>query len=252
MKLKSALATEMSGSLGGMVASHNRGGLYLRARVIPVNPNTSLQQVIRGFVAQLSSLWLNTLTFLQREAWDEYALQVPLPDRLGEPRNVGGLAMYVRSNVPRLQNDLTRVDDAPTIFNLGDYTPPSISSLSEATQSVFVVFQEEDPWVSEDGAAMLFYASASTNLSINYYKGPYRLFDTILGNNTLPPTSPDTLTGMRPFVFGQKMFFRLNVTRVDGRLGTQQFYGINTVNGPATARPASAKRKANKRSAKKT
>lgn len=225
MKIKSGLVTQASGSLGGFTASHNRGGLYLRARATPVNPNSPQQQEIRGFFAQLASLWLNVLTGVQREAWDLYALNVLLPDRLGEARNVGGLAMYIRSNVPRLQAALPRVDDAPTIFNLGDYFPPSIGDPSEATQLIVVAFAALDEWVNEDDAAMLIYTARAQNQSINYFKGPYRLAGTILGDLALPPTSPADIPAAFPFEIDHKVFVRINVTRVDGRLGSEFFLG---------------------------
>lgn len=223
MKIKSSLMTEASGSIGGITASHNRGGLYLRARVIPVNPNTPQQQAIRGFVAQLSSLWLSVLSALQRGAWDTYALNVPLPDRLGEPRNVGGLAMYIRSNVPRLQVGLPRVDDGPTIYNLGAYTAGTFAPPSEATQASDVVFAATDAWVGEDDAAMIFFWSRAQNSSVNYFKGPYRSTTTILGDLALPPTPPLPIDASFPFVAGQAVFVRQNVTRADGRLATATF-----------------------------
>lgn len=223
MKIKSALITEASGSLGGITASHNRGGLYLRARVVPVNPNTPEQQAIRSFVAQLSNLWVNTLTDFLRASWDFYAQNVPLPDRLGEPRNVGGLAMYIRSNVPRLQVALPRVDTGPAIMNLGDFTAPVFAAPIESGQTTSVGFTETDAWVAEDDAAMLFFASRPQSAAINFFKGPYRTFPGILGNLALPPTSPVVTPLPFGFVAGQKIFFRANVTRADGRLATQDF-----------------------------
>jgi hypothetical protein len=229
MKIKSAIITEASGSVGGLTASHNRGGLYLRARVIPVNPNTVQQQEIRSLVAMLTSRWQSILTELQRASWDLYALNVPLPDRLGEPRNVGGIAMYVRSNVPRLQDGLDLVDTAPFIFDLGSYTPPSVSVFTAAGNSFQVFFDGfgVDTWPAEDGAAMLIYTSRAQSLAVNFFKGPYRLSDRILGDSAIPPTSPFTATPAFALVEGTKIFVRVNVSRVDGRLGTEnRSFGI--------------------------
>lgn len=221
MKIKSQIITEASGSMGGLTASHNRGGLYFRARTIPTNPNTPQQQVIRSFMAQLASLWVDTLTGPQRTSWDVYALNVLLPDRLGEPRNVGGLAMYQRSNTPRLQAGLPRVDDGPTIFDLSPYFPVLLPSASVATQELTIPFSIADAWPSEDDAGMIFWVSRPQNASINYFKGPYRFADVALGDNAVPRTSPEAVPAPFPFVLGQKLFFRLNVTRADGRLSTE-------------------------------
>lgn len=226
MKIKSALITEASGSIGGMTASHNRGGLYLRARAIPTNPNSPQQQVVRGIMAQLTSLWLDVLTPGQRQAWDNYALNVPLPDPLGEPRHTGGLQMYVRSNSPRLQIGLPRVDDGPTIFNLGAYTNPFFDAPSEALGFVVINFTALDEWVNEDDAAMITYTARPQNVTINYFKGPYRRAGFILGDLAIPPVSPVNTTPAFTFVEGQAVFVRVNVTRADGRLGAEQFFKL--------------------------
>lgn len=219
MKFKSPLFTQTSGSIGGSTFSRNRGGLYIRARASPVNPNTPQQQVVRADFAQLASRWSGLLSQVQRDAWDLYALNVLLPDRLGEPRNAGGLGMYQRSNIPRLQAGLPRVDAAPTIFDLGDYTSPFFDAPSEAAQDLVINFDVVDSWVGEDDSAMLIFGSRGNNTSINYFKGPYRLAGPILGDAAIPPTSPATIAS--PFVFsdGQALFVRANVTRADGRLG---------------------------------
>jgi hypothetical protein len=223
MKFKGTIIGEASGSLASMVFSHNRGGQYIRQRTIPTNPNTSFQQAIRTLVSQLTSLWQTTLTAPQRDAWDVYAEAVPLLDPLGEPRNVGGLGMYIRSNVARLQADptnLPRVDDAPTIFNLGDFTAPSFGNLTEAGQTVDITFNAGDDWANEDDAAMIIFSSRPQNASINFFKGPYRYSSVILGDSVAPPVSPETDAVSFPFVLGQKVFFRAVVTRADGRMSS--------------------------------
>jgi len=218
MKFKSQVYTEASGSIGGITYSHNRGGLYTRARSIPTNPNTPQQQAIRAFVSQLTSNWLSVLTDTQRRHWGDYAWNVPIPDVLGEPRNVGGIGMYVRSNVPRLQAGFLRVDDAPTIFNLGEFTSPSIVSITAATSVLSLAFDDGDQWANLNFGGMLILASRGVNPSINYFKGPYRYAGKIEGDSVTPPTSPAAID--LPFVVtaDQKCFVQVRVTRHDGRL----------------------------------
>lgn len=216
IKLGGGVATA-SGSLGGVTFSHNRGGPYMRTRAVPTNPNSPFQQEVRGAVSQLTSLWLTALTPVQRTAWDTYAEQVPLPNPLGDPRNVGGLAMYIRSNVPRLQAQLPRVDAAPIIFDLGAYTPPGIDSLV-APNVLTISFDNTDDWANEDDAAMLVFSSRGQNESINYFKGPYRRNASILGDGLTPPTSPSVLAYPFTVAATQRAFQRFVVTRADGRL----------------------------------
>lgn len=222
MKFKGTIIGEASGSLASMTFSHNRGGQYIRTRAIPTNPNTPQQQAIRSLVGQLTSLWNNTLTVAQRLDWQTYADQVPLLDALGEPRAATGLNHYVRSNVPRLQAAEPRVDDAPTVFNLGDFTPTTMTNATEATQTFDIGYTAADDWANEDDAALLVYGSRPQNPSINFFKGPYRYAGKVQGDSVTPPTSPETVTSPFAFAAGQRLFARIQVSRADGRLSLSQ------------------------------
>jgi len=220
MKYEPLLTAAASGKLGGIVFSHNAGGKYVRQLVIPTNPASPQQEVIRVATAQLSNLWVNTLTQAQRDNWEAYAAAVPIPDALGNPVFIKGMPMYVRSNVSRLQSGLPRNDDGPTILDLGEFTFPTFDPPDAAADEVDVNFTTGDDWVSEDDAAMLIYASRAQNATINFFKGPYRLAGAILGDSGAPPTSPATITLPFAVVAGQRIFFRARVTRADGRLST--------------------------------
>ena len=218
MLIKSGLITQGSGSLGGMTASHNRGGLYLRARTIPTDPGTSFQQQIRGYMSTLTSLWANALTALQRDAWDTYAAAVPVINPLGDPIYLSGLNHYVRSNVPRLQAALPRVDTGPVIFNLGDFTQPGGISGDATADEIDVIFDNTDDWANEDDAAMLVYGSRDQGLTINFFKGPYRYGGPILGDSVTPPTSPAAIASAFVLTAGANVHAKVVVTRADGRL----------------------------------
>ena len=217
MKYRPMIGDAMSGSVGGVTASHNRGGTYFRQRATPVNPGSTFQDLVRQIFAQLASLWNETLTEAQRQSWDDYALNVPLADKLGDPRNVGGLGMYIRSNGPRIQTGLPRVDTGPSIFNLGPFTAPTIASVT-APAALSLEFEATDEWANEDDAALILYAGRGQSASINYFKGPYRFADNVPGNGTIPPTSPAAI--VLPFALqaGQKAFIKYSVSRADGRL----------------------------------
>ena len=217
MKFKSVIIAQASGSIGGTTFSRNRGGAYVRNRSVPTNPASPQQVAVRATVADLTSAWLDTLTDAQRRAWETYAANVPLVDPLGEPRNVGGIAMYVRSNVPREQAGLARVDDAPTVFNLGEFTAPSFGTISAGAGTAEVNFEVTDAWVNEDDAVMGVLLSRGQNASINFFKGPYRFAGGILGDAATPPTSPATITLPFPVAEAQKVFGQFRVMRVDGR-----------------------------------
>jgi hypothetical protein len=219
MKFKSTIFAQTSGSLAGTTFSHNRGGLYTRSRSIPVNPNTTFQQAVRTTFGLLSNIWLNILTLAQRDAWDNYASLVLIPDSLGEPRNVGGIGMFQRTNTPRLQAGLARIDDAPSVFNLGDYTAPTIVSITAPT-AISLAFTAADAWANATGAAMVVLASRGQNASRNFFKGPYRFAGSILGDTTTPPTSPAAITSPFPLSADQRQFIQVRVLQEDGRTST--------------------------------
>lgn len=209
---------QISGSIGGMTFSRNAGGAYIRARAIPVNPGSQFQTELRGYLAQLTALWA-TLTQAQRDGWAAYSVNVLLPNPLGDQREIGALAHYVRSNVPRLQSGNPRVDTAPVIFTLGEFTQPTITSITAPT-ALSLAFTDTDDWVDEDDSAMLIYGARGYNPTKNYFKGPYRYADLIEGDGTTPPTSPYAATLPFTLQAAQKSFIFGRVTRADGRLSS--------------------------------
>lgn len=222
MKFKPLIGAELSGSIGGITASHNLGGAYFRSRVVPVNPASPEQALVRQIFGNLAALWTNTVTASQRAGWADYAANVTILDALGESINITALNMYIRSNTPRIQNGLPRVDAAPVIFNLGDFTAPTIISMTSPSV-LSLGFDVTDAWVSEDDAAMLVYGSRNTGVAINFFKGPYRKYPIqLLGNNAMPPTSPHAGTNPFNLSAGNKSFLKVSVTRADGRLSQTQ------------------------------
>jgi hypothetical protein len=223
MIFKSTIIDRGSGSIDGITVSRNRGGMYMRGRGMPTNPNTPAQQAVRSAAAQLASAWRNILTPDQRTAWDLYALNVELPNSMGDPRNVGGLGMYVRSNVPRIASgvvDLVRVDDAPIIFNLGEVGVLDVISATAATDVVSMGFTDTDEWVDEDGAGLLVYTARAQNPSVNYFKGPYGFAGAVLGDSGTPETSPVAIDAAFNIDVDNRTFVFARVSRADGRLST--------------------------------
>lgn len=216
MKFTSPVYSQASGAIAGLVYSHNHGGMYTRSRATPTNPSSAAQVVVRNAVANLSNFWSQTLTAAQRAAWNVYATNVPLVGPLGSARKVSGIAMYTRSNVPRIQAGLTRVDAGPTTYTLGSFTNPTIT-VSHTSPEFSVAFTNTDSWATAVGGAMLIYASRPQSAGIGFFNGPYKFAGKIAGAVT-PPTSPSTIVSPFPLAAGQQVFFRVEVTQLDGRL----------------------------------
>lgn len=220
MALIDPIHGRMSGAVGGVVFSHNAGGQYLRQRTTPVNPATSQQQAVRNAVNFLSNNWQN-LTTAEQEAWENYAANVPLTNRLGAQIFVSGLAMYVRSNASIIAalGASYRIDAAPTIFTLGESALVTIDDATPPSGGLDIAFDVNDAWVGENGAYLLIYMARPQNPSVNFFKGPYRFAGAAAGSSTTPPTSPFTIA-TTPFVFAsaQQLFIQARVRRGDGRL----------------------------------
>lgn len=226
MLITSQVIASGSGSVGGLTLSHNSGGLYFRARVIPTNPSTIFQTAIRVAVASLTARWIADLTQVQRDAWELYAANVPLPGPLGNPRPVSGLAMYIRGNVSRIQTGEPVADDAATVFDLSGFTP--IAGEVIGGQVLAFTFTNVDDWANADDAAMLVYMSRPQNVTINFFQGPYRFADKIQGDATTAPTSPAAITSPFTLVPGQRVFGYIRVTREDGRYSAKQDFDVIT------------------------
>lgn len=224
MKGLPLLLTAMSGSLAGLVFSHNAGGAYVRGRGIPTQPNTPAQAAIKAIFGELGTAWRQDLTAQERDDWDLYGAATPLTDKIGQPFFPTGLNMYIRGNTGLLQSGGTRVDGGPITPGLPSFTAPSAAAVESTTNVASIVFEETDAWTGVDGTRLLIYASRGQGLSINFFKGPYQLAGTIDGDGVLAPTSPQNVTVPFNVALGQKVFFRAVLVDEQGRLGQEVFF----------------------------
>lgn len=213
MLFKGTFVGPASGKLGGIVASRNRGGSYLRKLSIPVNPQSIFQQTVRNAVSTLTSRWA-TLDQSVREGWGVYSDAVPMPDPFGDPRPIGALAMYVRCNVSRIQAGEPIVDNPPATLNLGD--PPSMGDLSftEDGGDVAIEWVNDSTLTSAD--KIVIYGSRPT--------APTRTTP-IGGNRFLAKIDGDEgsfIDDDYPFApsIGQRVFFQARVLYADGRVSS--------------------------------
>jgi len=224
MLFKSGVIASASGSFGGMTVSRGRSGMYMRNRSIPVNPASGAQVSVRAIFGNLSARW-STLTAAQRTAWETYAGNVPVINKLGDQIFLTGQQMYVRCNATRQVTGLAVVDNGPTAMT-GATLSATTASVSATGNTISVTFETTDPWVDEDDAALAVYISTDKGVGVNYHRGPYRLAGKIDGDSSTPPTSPDaTLTSPFTHTVGNNTFFRFVAVRADGRISAVQFRG---------------------------
>lgn len=223
MKYTGTIASEYSGSLGGITASRNKGGSYFRQKVIPTNPNTTLQSLVRTILQEVSDRWANILTPAQRVAWTAWAENTP-------GFTGAGIDAYQYINLPRqyaIEATLSFaptdpfLDDVPASFDVGSFSPIT-AVYSAATNRYTVTFDNTDDWAIGPEGALLIYTGFPLNPSRSNYFGRYNLLDAIPGNGT-PPTSP-LATAVAPFaaVVGQRLFMKARAISQDGRVSMSQ------------------------------
>ncbi len=210
---------QIRGKLGGTVFSRGRGGAIVRSWVSPINPNTAAQQQVRNALSTLVVKWLTVLTQLQRNGWKTYADNVPFQNALGDTIFLTGQQMFMRSNSVLVRNGLIRVDDAPTIFNLGDFTDPILLVGEISSPVINIVPNLTDAWATETRGFMFVQAARQMNPTINFFKGPFLQVGFIVGDPSPPPPPRPFFT---PFTYttGNRTFARFRVIRADGRLSS--------------------------------
>ena len=214
---------QRSGSVGGATWSHNRSGAYLRARSIPVNPNTARQVAVRNAVRSISIAWDTILTQAQRDAWDVYGANVNWINKLGQSINLTGLNHFIRSNTPRVTSAIARVDAAPVIFDLATAELELAVTASEATQDLTINGDAAALWIGEADAWQFYYMGIPQNASRTFFGGPYRLLTAVPGAG--PPPFPIVIAGSFGFAEGQRIWVRSRIARGDGRLS--EFAEVN-------------------------
>lgn len=114
----SALLGQLSRSAGSTTASHNRFGSYLRNRVVPVNPRSTLQSTQRAIFGGLSENW-RALSSAQRSGWIALGQSITKSDTQGQTYTLTGLQTYISINRNLAVIGASFVTAAPA------YSPPA-------------------------------------------------------------------------------------------------------------------------------
>jgi len=220
--------TQMSGSMAGNTFARNRYGNYVRARTKPVNPNSERQQEVRTVLAYLCERWAETLTSVQRDAWNTYAAAVAMKNKLGETIKLSGFNHYIRSNAYLCRRNETIVDAGPTVFTLPD-KDPLLSITTEVHEQRFnITFDDTMAWCTEDGAWLFILQGQPQNPQRNFFAGPYRGVKDKAGVDPGGISSPEQSTNLWVVATGQKVWYQLRIQRADGRI-TEPWTVVSTV-----------------------
>ena len=223
MKFLSDRMTSASGSIGGSTFSHNRFGMYVRARRVPVNPNTTFQQSQRDAFSQASALW-RTLTGAQRAGWEAYAAATPVTNSLGQQTYLSGFQQFTATNALGQRLGFSPLLAAPASPGRAPIGMPTVVMDASASS---VVFTNLDASI-ENGTLGLFLGDPQSP-GVSFFAGPYQLRATAtITAGTTGTMSPAGSRNGVAFVAGQRIPWRLAGVDADQRL-SQEASGIATV-----------------------
>lgn len=120
-----SVVSDIRGSIAGTTYSRNKGGLYARARVAPINRNTPAQTLVRNNFATNAKLWSGTFTADERAAWTAFAAANPLVNILGASIIVSGLAMAQKLNQVLSQVGAATITAPPPDLSVPALAPAS-------------------------------------------------------------------------------------------------------------------------------
>jgi hypothetical protein len=203
-----------SGSIGDKTFSHNKGGLYVRNKAIPTNPNSTQQMAIRAKMSTLVTAWTG-LTDAQRDAWEAYAEGITKTNKVGASVKVSGRSIYIGNNMERLIASLPTVSAAPGSTSAAVFTAPILTCTSPTSGSL--AFTNTDSWAGATTGALSLFVSRGQGSTKRFFKGPYRFATKVAGAAT-PPTTPATFTLPFAVTAGQKVFWRALACFTDGRI----------------------------------
>ena len=211
------LVADIRGSIGGTVFARNRGGAYARNRTTPLNPQSAAQVAVRAAFGVLSNNWTTVLTQDERDAWDAWAGQVPVPNAFGEDRFLSGINAYVAGNSLLSQAGAPLVTNAPTVFAKG---PTVVGEYLIASGTDTGILTSIGGFVPAAGGVYInTYVSAPQNQGIGFFKGPFRFANSALVTDPGVdiPEGPFPLPS--PVAAGQPVFIRTRIVTPDGRVG---------------------------------
>lgn len=116
MALFKPILGELSGKISANVFSHNTGATYVRGKSVPVNRNSTRQQLARAALATVSAAWAS-LTDTQRTLWKQWAALHPIVDRLGNSVVLSGQGAFCQLNA-RVRNLGLAIQTSPPPANL--------------------------------------------------------------------------------------------------------------------------------------
>jgi hypothetical protein len=201
--------TRASGAVGDVVASHNRGGQYIRARVIPTDPETDAQTEVRGYLAAASARYSSTAIAAHREGWAYYAASSPRVNALGADFFLTPQQQFIRTNVLRQILGLAMLDAAPA---RAGYPPlPLFESVQLAALGAPGAASVDVEFTAAPASGVhAVWIGAPRSEAVRWFRGPWR-FAGQSASEVLSGQSPNT-----DYSAGQQAWVYARTIEADG------------------------------------
>lgn len=203
----------MSGSEAGTVHSHNKGGTYTRQRTVPTNPQTVAQILQRDRVSQLAKQWGAFLDQNQRTAWNDFAVQFPVIDTLGQSIFLSGLQMFIKLNNRVLGVSAPILESPPANLDVAQLT--FISGVYNTTLATFDI--QFLPLVTTGNVFLQIEATPALSPGITFVKNRLRFID-LSGDAGVSPSAQFTNWTDKygiPAPVGTKIVIRVRILNAD-------------------------------------
>jgi hypothetical protein len=222
MLFRGVIVDNLSGSLDGITASHNRGGPYLRSRTIPVDPQTTQQLYNRAAMSDLYAAWV-AMTTGQREQWEAYAKGITVPNRIGSHRQLIGYTAWTRQALPQYQQiealGPSRTPQVtPPALDPSDFASDPVVTIPNLTH-ITIAWENTTAWensANDDDGFIVHIGTPHTPLR-RWYMGPFVPTHWVPSSVGSPPSSPITLSlasAQQP-TSGQALDVRIRLFRHD-------------------------------------
>lgn len=219
------LDVPQSGSQADTVASRNRFGQYNRTRATPVQPRTSRQLAVRGYLIDASQAWRD-LTDEERASWSTWAATQPKSDSLGQTVFLTGHQAWVSLWVALANAGLAVPPDVPT------ETPPappviaSVTALDDGTLEASL----DNPTPEDVAALCEVSGQVSAGVSFN---GDYRFIlseqDWAGGTFDL---AAEYVARFGALILGRKIFLRFRYITAAGGLSAPSTISVIVTAAP--------------------
>lgn len=213
------VGSALSGKVGTVVYSHNRHGPYSYVQPTRSNPNTNRQQVVRGLMFTASRYWW-VIPPAWRVAWENYANNMPRPNRLGHSHRLTGFQQFIGCLLTRSSVGQIFPPQAPVDFTRAGLTTPTYAPYLGAF--IIATYALQDPWRSHDQGAIVLQSSPPQTANVNAWHGVYRRIGATIGSSSSPPTTGFFQPAWPPVSGKRWIFIRARCVQGDNQTSTER------------------------------